>query len=177
MLRAILNKSWHQHSTRHPLYGHLPPIMKTIQARRTRHAGHCWRSEDELISDVLQWTPAYCQANAGRPARTDIHQLCEDTACSPEDLPEVMNDRGKSREWVRDIPASGTTWYIYIYIYIYIYNSFPHIYIYIYIYIYILCFIRKLENSKTTSRITTLLDRRYLSEFKLRVLCKRSCSD
>ena len=57
MLRAILNKSWQQHPTRHQLYGHLPPITKTIQARRTRHAGHCWRSRDELISDVLLWTP------------------------------------------------------------------------------------------------------------------------
>ena len=41
MLRAILNKSWRQHPTRHQLYGHLPSIMKTIQVRRTRHAGHC----------------------------------------------------------------------------------------------------------------------------------------
>ena len=57
MLRAILNKSWRQHPTRHQLYGHLPPFTKTIQVRRTRHAGHCWRSKDELISDVLQWTP------------------------------------------------------------------------------------------------------------------------
>ena len=53
MLRAILNKSWRQHSTRHQLYGHLPPITKTIQARRTRHVGHCWKSRNGLISDVL----------------------------------------------------------------------------------------------------------------------------
>ena len=53
MQRAILNKSWRQHPTRHQLYGHLPPITKTIQVRRARHAGHCWRSRDELISDVL----------------------------------------------------------------------------------------------------------------------------
>ena len=53
MLRAILNQSWRQHPTKHHLYGHLPPITKTIQARLTRHAGHCWRSRDELISDVL----------------------------------------------------------------------------------------------------------------------------
>ena len=33
MLRAILNKSWHQHPTRQQLYGHLPPITKTIQVR------------------------------------------------------------------------------------------------------------------------------------------------
>ena len=59
MLRAILNNSWQQHPTRHQLYGHLPPITKTIQARRTRHTGRCWRSKDELICDVLQWTPAY----------------------------------------------------------------------------------------------------------------------
>ena len=44
MLRAILNKSWRQHPTRHQLYGHLLPITKTIQVRRTRHVGHCWSS-------------------------------------------------------------------------------------------------------------------------------------
>ena len=57
MLRTILNKSWRQHPTRHQLCGHLPPITKIIQVRRTRHTGHCWRSKDELISDVLLWTP------------------------------------------------------------------------------------------------------------------------
>ena len=49
MLRAILNKSRRQHPTRHQLYGHLPPITKTIQVRRTRLAGHSWRSRDQLI--------------------------------------------------------------------------------------------------------------------------------
>ena len=109
MLRAILDNSWRQHLTRHQLYGHLPHITKTIQVRRTRHAGHCWRSKDELVSDVLLWTPTYDQAKAGRPARTYIQQLCEDTGCSPEDLPEAMNDREKWRERVRDICAGGTT--------------------------------------------------------------------
>ena len=111
MLRAILNKSWRQHPKRHRLYGHLPPITKTIQGRRSRPAGHCWRSRDELISDVLRWTPAYGRAKAGRPARTYIQQLCEDTGCSPEDLPEATSDREKWRERVRDINASGTTWW------------------------------------------------------------------
>ena len=109
MLRAILNKSWQQHPARHQLYGHLPPITKSIQVRRTRYAGHSWRSKDELISDVLLWTPTYGRAKAGRPARTYIQQLCGDTGCSPEDLPEAMNDREKWREMVRDIRASGTT--------------------------------------------------------------------
>ena len=72
MLRAILNKSWQPHPTRRQLYGHLPPVTKPIQARRTRHAGHCWRSKDEIVSDVLLWTPAYGQSKVGRPARTYI---------------------------------------------------------------------------------------------------------
>ena len=111
MLRAILNKSWRQHPAKHQLYGHLPPTTKTNQVRQTRHAGHCWRSGDELISDVLLWTPTYGWPKAGWPARTYILQLCEDTGCSPEDLPEAMNDREKWRERVRDIRAGGTTWW------------------------------------------------------------------
>ena len=105
MLRTVLNKSWRQHPTRLQLYGHLPPITKTIQVRRTRHAGHCWRSKDELISDVLLWTPTHGCARVGRPARTYIQQLCEDTGCNPEDLPEAMNDGEKWRETVKDICA------------------------------------------------------------------------
>ena len=120
MLRAVLNKSWRQHPTRLQLYRHLPPITKTIQVRRTRHAGHCWRSKDELIRDVLLWTPTYGCARVGRLARTYTQQLCEDTGCNPEDLPEAMNDREKWRERVKDIRAGGATWwwwwwYIYIY--------------------------------------------------------------
>ena len=70
MLRAIFNKSWRQHPTKHQLYGHLPLITKTIRVRRTRHAGHCWRCREELLSYVLLWTPTYGRAKAGRPAWT-----------------------------------------------------------------------------------------------------------
>ena len=101
IIRAILNKSWKQHPIKHQLYGHQPPITKTIQVRRNRHAGHCWRSRDELIRDVLLWTPTYGRAKAGRPARTYIQQLCENTGCSLEDPPEAMNDREKWQEKVR----------------------------------------------------------------------------
>ena len=47
MLRAILNKSWRQHSTKQQLYGYQQPITKTI------HAGHCCcKSKDKIISDM-----------------------------------------------------------------------------------------------------------------------------
>ena len=67
------------------------------------------KARDKLISDVFLWTPTYGRAKARRPARTYIQQLCEDTGCSPEDLPEAMNDKEKWRERVRDIRASSTT--------------------------------------------------------------------
>ena len=73
--------------------------------------GHCWRSRDELIRDVLLWTPIHGRAKAGRPSRTYIQQQCEDTECCPEDLPRAMNDREEWRERVRDIRATSVTWW------------------------------------------------------------------
>ena len=108
MLRAILNRSGQQHPTKRQLYGHLLPITKTILARRIRHARHCWRSKDEIVCDVLLWTHAYGQSKVGRPARTFIQQLCNDTGCNPEDLPEAMNDGEMCRERARDIRTSRT---------------------------------------------------------------------
>ena len=76
---------------------------------------------------LLLWTPTHGCAGVGRPARTYIQQLCEDTGCNPEDLPEAMNDREKWRETVRDIRAGGATWWWW-YIYIYIYQKMSVIY-------------------------------------------------
>ena len=49
-----------------------PPttITKIIKVRWTRHAGHCWKSKNELISNILLWTPSHGQPKAGQPART-----------------------------------------------------------------------------------------------------------
>ena len=64
-------------------------------------------------------TPTYGRAKARRPARTYIEQPCEDTGCSPEDLPVARKGQGYLC-WRHDM--------IYIYIYIYIYTCL-HIYI------------------------------------------------
>ena len=93
------------------LYSHLPPIMKTMQIWRTRYAGHWWRSRDELIRDVLLWTPSHRWVKAGRAARTYMQQLCADTGCSLEDRPEAMDDREEWRKMVREIRANGSTWW------------------------------------------------------------------
>ena len=80
-------------------------ISKTIQVRRTRHAGHCLRSKKE-ISDVLLWTPSYGRISVGQPTRTFL-QLCMDTECRGEDLPGAMDNRD---DWWERIRASCATW-------------------------------------------------------------------
>ena len=109
MLRTVWNESWRQHPTKQQLYAHLPPITKTIQIRRTRHAGHCWGNKDELISDILLWTLSHGLAKAGRPARTYIQQLCADTGCRLEDLSGAMDDRDRWRERARETHAGSAT--------------------------------------------------------------------
>ena len=111
MLWAILNKFWKQHPTKQQLYSHLPPISKTTQVRRTRHAVHCWRNKDKIISDVLLWTPTHELISVGWPARPYLHQLSADTGCNLEDFPEAMNDRDRWGERVMKICAVSATWW------------------------------------------------------------------
>ena len=95
MLRAILNKSRRLHPTKQQLCENLLSITKTIKVTRSRHVGHCMRSRNELISNMLLWIYSHGRAKAGRPARIYIQQLCADTDCNLEDLQEVM--RGGER--------------------------------------------------------------------------------
>ena len=116
LLIYILNISIHYH------FSYKRGTIMIKRSLQILHRRHCiflfvW-SKDELIRDVLLWTPTYGRAKAGRPARTYIQQLCEDTECSPEDLPEAMNDREKWRKRVRDICACGTTWLLFLLLFI-----------------------------------------------------------
>ena len=83
-----------------------PTIHLENYQRRTRYAGHCWRS-----GDVLQSTPSHGRAKAGQPARTYIQQLWADTGCSLEDLSGAKDDRDGWQERVRKICAGSATWW------------------------------------------------------------------
>ena len=69
-LRAALNVSWKEHPTNKKLYGNIPTITITIRQQRLRFAGHCWRSKEEVASDVLLWQPSHGRQSAGRPRKT-----------------------------------------------------------------------------------------------------------
>ena len=107
MLRSTFNTSWRQHLAKQQLYGHLPPISKTIQRRRIRHAKDCWRDKDDLRGVVLL---SHGCVSVGRPIRNYLQRLCVDTGCSL-DLSVAMNDRDEWRERCSEIRASIVTWW------------------------------------------------------------------
>ena len=108
MLHTVLK----QHLPKQHLYGHLPPISQTISIRWSRHARHCWRSKNELIGDILLWTPTYGYTKVGQPIKTYLYQLCADTGCNLENLRRAMDDRDGcwERKRVRELYTVSTTW-------------------------------------------------------------------
>ena len=75
--------------------------------------GHCWRSKNELISNVLLWTPTHGHTSDWF-AKTYLHQLCVDTRYSLEDLLGVMDGEKMSGNWMLSVRLK---WWLYIYVY------------------------------------------------------------
>ena len=107
MLRAALDISWKEHPTKLRLYGDLQDVTTMIRERRMRFAGHCWRSKEEIVSDTLLWRPSHGRTAIGRPAKTYIDQLREDTGLNEEELPTAMMDKETWRERVMQVRASS----------------------------------------------------------------------
>ena len=108
MIRAALNKSWKEHLTKEELYKRIPMVTETIRKQRTSFAGHCRRADNELAITVLLWQPQQGQRSRGRPAKTYVDQLVEDTECTLEEIPNAMNDRDGWIKRVNECRASST---------------------------------------------------------------------
>ena len=102
LLRAAQNVNWKYHITNKALYGKLPSLSTTIAERRTRFSGHCWRSKDEVIYKLLLWEPTNGKRSRGRPAKTYIDQMMEDTQLENDELHRAMEDRGVWRRLVME---------------------------------------------------------------------------
>ena len=79
MLRKALDVSWKDHITKKELYGDLPRITTQISQRRLQFAGHCKRSEGKIISALVTWRPTQGRRSAGRPTKTFVDLLHQDT--------------------------------------------------------------------------------------------------
>ena len=60
--------------------------------------GDCWRSEGELISNVLLLTFMHAHTSVDRLEKNYIRQSYADRGYSVEDLPEAMDDWDRLRE-------------------------------------------------------------------------------
>ena len=105
ILCAVLNKLWKQHPTKQQLYNYLPSISQTIQIRQTRHAGYCWRREDKLISDILQWILVH--------GRASVDWLPKCWHWMQPRRSGVMNDRDGWQERVKRLcPVTIIWWWL-----------------------------------------------------------------
>ena len=64
--------------------------------------------KDELISDVLLWTPSYRRTRVERSGKANLRQLCTVTGCRLEDQQEAMDGKDEWREGFKEIRAYGT---------------------------------------------------------------------
>ena len=64
------------------------PSYKPFKTNKT-----CWRSKDQLTSDILPWTPTHWHLNIGLCAKTYINQICTDNGCRLEDFLKVMANK------------------------------------------------------------------------------------
>ena len=107
MLRVVTNKYWRDHLTNEQLYDDIRKISKSIRMQRL--AGHCWRRKYEVASDLILWLPQNGNRSRGRPAKTYIDQLRDDTdLLTIDEINTSMNDRKGWKKYVMDDRASST---------------------------------------------------------------------
>ena len=91
LLMRVQSISWRDHKTKDEIYGDLSPISTTVIKRKIRFAGHCFRSKNEVISDVLLLRLP--RKIRGRRPLNFVDSICRDTNNLLDDLPTLMSDR------------------------------------------------------------------------------------
>ena len=108
LLRRALNISWRDHVSNQELYGDVPKLSLTIQQRRLRFAGHCYRSTNQPISKLLFWTPTGGKRGSGAGNKTFIKMLKKDTKLQSEtEIQRLMADRLLWRQRVNNVIVSS----------------------------------------------------------------------
>ena len=100
MLRAALNVHWSQRVTNKKLYNDLPKITETIRYRRLKFSGHIWRHDEEIAHNLLFWMPTNGKNKRGRPQKTYIDQLIENTGLQMEELKILMANREEGKSFI-----------------------------------------------------------------------------
>ena len=104
LLRAALNVHWSQRVPNKTLYHGHPHISDIIRTRRLQLAGHVWRHDDEIANQLLFWQPTHGKNKRGRPSKTFINQLCDDTDLDVPEIKNLMLDRELWKSFIHGIP-------------------------------------------------------------------------
>ena len=109
-LHAVLDNSWKQPLQNSSYTATFFPSHKPCKLDEQNF----WWSKEELISNVLVWTPTYGYISVGWQAKTYIDQLCADTGYCQEDFPVAMPNRNACWGRGKGIRAINTSWFTYI---------------------------------------------------------------
>ena len=93
MLRVVKNVTWPKRSTNEVVYAGLPRISTTIRERRRRFSGHCSRSQNEVVSDLVLWEPKHDKRSVRGQVHTFVDLLEADSAVPRDCLPAAIDDR------------------------------------------------------------------------------------
>ena len=93
LLRSALGFTWRDHVNNKELYAEVPKATDTIKQKRLKLAGHCYRHPEEAESNLVLWTPNHGKRGRGRPARTFVQQLRDDTGLQEREMASLMLSR------------------------------------------------------------------------------------
>ena len=93
LLRRGLNADYQQNMINEALHQDLPRLSEVARDRRLKFAGHCVRAEQQPCSKLVLSRPTHGRARQGRPRKSYIDVLVEDTKLAVADLPHTMRDR------------------------------------------------------------------------------------
>ena len=100
MLRVVKNVTWRQCVTNKVLYTGLPRISTTIREGCLWFSGHCWRSKNKVVGDLVLWEPKHGKRSIGGQASTLILLICwrltpgsPETACRQQWMTGLAGER------------------------------------------------------------------------------------
>ena len=85
------------HVSNKELYAEVPKATDTVKQKRLKLAGHCYRHPEEAASNLVLWTPNHGKRRRGRPARTFVQQLRDDTGLQEREMASLMLSRDQWR--------------------------------------------------------------------------------
>ena len=100
LLRVVKNVTWRQHIANEVLHAGLPKIWTTVRERRLSFSGHCWRSRNEVVSNLVLWEPKHGNRSVRGQAGTFVDLLEAVTRVPRDCLPAAMDNRVGCRKRV-----------------------------------------------------------------------------